>query len=289
MEERKTVLAINGLCFKKLFASDSNAEILIGFINDFYDMNVKEVSIENPYSIEDFDKALYQRNCFSLEVAAICTADDDKKFRIKMQINRAGFYEEKNGNCFINRYTACESPEAVEDKRIKSIPLYLTYTIDILERNLFEDEAGIHIFDLYDLKNKLTFTTQSNREILRGGFFELNKKDVTLNENMKFWQEFFLTGEVSENAPDYIKKARQGIFTNSFDADERAMINHMEMMIKNAKAREAYILEECIEKEKISIARKLLKMGDSIEKISISTELSLEKVELILKEIEQEI
>ena len=44
----------NDLAFKKVLASEENKDILQGLIKDFFQIEVEEIIIENPYSIEAY-------------------------------------------------------------------------------------------------------------------------------------------------------------------------------------------------------------------------------------------
>jgi len=52
------ILPTNDLAFKKLFANNAHKDIPIGFIQDFYEIPMADITIENPYSIEEFNTVL---------------------------------------------------------------------------------------------------------------------------------------------------------------------------------------------------------------------------------------
>jgi hypothetical protein len=77
------------------------------------------------------------------------------------------------------------------------------YSINVLAYKHFRgDDDALRIFELYDPQRDKTF----NKELLKIGFFEITKSNIE-TENQRHWRDYFVKSKVSDNAPEYIKKA----------------------------------------------------------------------------------
>ncbi|WP_163654649.1 PD-(D/E)XK nuclease family transposase [Listeria sp. PSOL-1] len=93
-EQRWT--AKNDLLFKKVFASPKWRHILIGFIQDILNLDVEDVTIDNPYSIETFYKASKEENkLFYTEVDVLARLADGTLVTIEIQVNPQSYFKER--------------------------------------------------------------------------------------------------------------------------------------------------------------------------------------------------
>lgn len=63
-----------------------------------------------------------------------------------------------------------------------------------------------------------------------------------------FLQDFFLTGQVSANALEYIQKAVDLLKLSNFTREERAMIDALEKATQDRISREQYVEDMALEK-----------------------------------------
>jgi len=269
------------LPFKKIFASPEHKDVLIGLINDFYDLDIVDVQIGNPYDIKEFSNQ--DKGYFVTEVDIICTDSKNIKYTIEMQVQKLEYYIERSVYYNFTKYISSYGVKSqMRDPRSKYSSLYPTYSINILDFTQFDDEAPIHKFSLYDLENEMKLSTPENIII---GYFELNKDAKRLNRNLKYWKDFFTTGNVSEGAPEYIKKAENIIDTSNLSKEEKKMIDIAERIREDSIAREIYVKNEGVRNGKIEVATNLLKRNQSIELISEVTGLSLEELKKLKTEL----
>jgi predicted transposase/invertase (TIGR01784 family) len=98
------------------------------------------------------------------------------------------------------------------------------YSLNLLGFTHFtEDDDAVRIFELYDAKHHRTYP----KRLLRIGFFELGKPNVETS-NQQHWRDYFLHGEVSPSAPEYIRRAAQIIEVSNLSEEERDMISAAE-------------------------------------------------------------
>ena len=69
------------------------------------------------------------------------------------------------------------------------------YALNILGYDHFDDEDALRVLELYDPVR----LKKLKRDLIKIGYFEL-KKSKAETENLRQWQKFFLTGQVSEDA-----------------------------------------------------------------------------------------
>ena len=102
------------------------------------------------------------------------------------------------------------------------------------------------------------------------------------------WQHFLKTGEVTPDAPDYLKEAKRKIDFYSLKVDEQRMIMNINKTeaIRNAElstARDEGI-EQGFRKEKCTIARKMLAANLSFEQIAEFTDLEIDEIKKLRDE-----
>ncbi len=118
----------------------------------------------------------------------------------------------------------------------------------------------------------------------------VSKSDEQEHRLLSHWQYFFKTGEVTENAPDYIKAAKKRIDFYQLDEEEKKMIMRIDKAkaIKKAEidyARKEGKLEGKLEgktegkmEEKLEVAANCLKLDIAPEQIVQITGLSIERI-----------
>jgi len=290
MEEKcfrlKYVNPTNDLAFKKVLGNNDNIHILEGFIRDFFSIDPKGLTVENPYSIKAYKELIKDEEAFRLRltISDISAVMDFADYRSELQIRKENYFDERSLyyplDKFVSRY------KIVPEKESGFARLRPMYTMNILGYNhIPEDEDALQIFQLYDpVRNK-----HFPKNLLNIGYFELLKPNVE-TENQRQWQNYFLQKPLSDNAPDYIKDAMQIIDMANMDEEELDMITQTEYLkdiqrnqIGSARDEGR---EEGREEEKIEIAVKMLNRGTSIEIIAEDTGLDETTVRQIKKELE---
>lgn len=278
----------NDLAFKKVFASEENKDILCGLINDFFAVKVEEITITNPYSIDVF-KNLKSENINELRYvlrdvsASFKTAD----FTSELQMKKAMHFDERSHYYPMKKY--CENYNLVgrmkfdkDGTPIKYSSLRPVYALNILGYNHFDDDEALRIFELYDpVRNK-----KPNKELLKIGYFELGKTQIE-TANQKYWRDFFVSGEIGENTPSYIKKASEIIDFANLGEEERKVAESLEKARATIQDELAYSYFEGMEKGKtegllegiLKTARSFLQKGFKPEDIADCTGLSLEQIQ----------
>jgi predicted transposase/invertase (TIGR01784 family) len=105
--------------------------------------------------------------------------------------------------------------------------------------------------------------------------------------NLHYWIDFFLEGEVGEDAPSYLEEAIRMIENKSWSKEEKEIISSAK---KADQLVEEYIwsahedgVEQGIEQEKIETAKTLCELGSDLEFISKVTKIPVEELKKILK------
>ncbi|MBO1308363.1 hypothetical protein JZO70_19460, partial [Enterococcus sp. 669A] len=156
------------------------------------------------------------------------------------------------------------------------------YGINILDFHLFEkDGPAIRKFGILDLDTFKLMRSHNGEEIIILCFMSLKNKNIDRNSAAYLWQQFFKTGEVPDDAPDYLKDAQKKTDFYSLAEEEQKMIMDMNKakMVNDAVTSTAVRVAR--EEEKIEIALNLLKMGLSIKQVAEGTKFTVEEVEEI--------
>ena len=157
------------------------------------------------------------------------------------------------------------------------------YSLNILGYTHFpDDDDALRIFELYDAKRSKRFY----KDYLRIGYFELTKSGIE-TQRQRYWHEYFNTGEVGPDAPEYIQKASSIIEYSNLTEEELTMAKTLEraQAIYEADMYGSFIEGEAKGEAKgeaakaRAIAINLLKMDISVEQVVTATGLTHEEVE----------
>ena len=281
------ILPTNDLAFKKLFANNQHKEIIKGLIQDFYGITIKSIIIENPYSIDEFNDIIDKKGYFAVEVDSFCTSENNWKFSTEMQLLKRNFYPERSLYYLCGKYNSTYGNTELMRGESKYSSLYPTFSINILGYNHFKsDQKAVRRFTLYDEENQQPFHSPGLFTI---GFFELRKPEFDRYRNLRHWQDLFLSGQISQDAPSYVKTAADMLKTANFSKEEREMINALEKATQDRIAEREYAFEEGIEKGKkensVQIAKVLYKKGMSSDEIIDITNLTHEEIQSIIEDL----
>jgi len=274
----KYVNPTNDLAFKKVLGNNENIHILEGFIRDFFLIDPKGLTVENPYSIKAYKELIKDEETYKLRLTAsdVAAVMDFADYRSELQIRKAIYFDERSLyyplNKFVSRYRV-EPGKVSAYSRLRPI-----YSLNILGYNNFsEDEDALRIFQLYDpVRNK-----HFPKKILNLGYFELLKPNVE-TENQRQWQNYFLQKPLSDDAPDYIRDALQIIDESNMDEEELDMMKQVEYYQSVYDDTVSHAREEGInegkDEAKFEIARNMLSKDYTIEDISEITGLSKDEI-----------
>ena len=94
------------LAFKKVFANNENTSILKGLIHDFFGISPNKITIENPYSINDYQE-ISEGNAINVlretkrDITATLEMGD---FITEMQLRSTLFFDERSLYYVFDRY-----------------------------------------------------------------------------------------------------------------------------------------------------------------------------------------
>ena len=110
----------NNLMFKKLFASTEFKHILMNFLQDLLGVKLKDITILEPYNIEQFKEIVEKSKkdksvILFTEVDGICTAEDGTTFIVEMQINLHVSFPERTVYYISGAYRqCCKTPRSLK-------------------------------------------------------------------------------------------------------------------------------------------------------------------------------
>ena len=270
------------LGFKKITCEPSTKDVLQGIIGDFFDLWIplEEINVTAPYDIKSYGEYLKQlsgggeiseklRQTVQDVVADIKIAD----FGAEFQLQKDKYYSQRSLYYACTRF--CSNYNALgkivyryDGTPIRYSSLKPVYMLNILNYPHFNgDNDALRVLTLYDRNRNKAL----DREYLTIAYFELAKNNIE-TENQSHWKVFFRTGEVPDNAPDYIKKAAWVIERSNLTKEERDMYDQLQKaqdiydsVIYTAEIEaEARGKAEGKTEERLSIALNALHMGMSI-------------------------
>ncbi|MCL2047405.1 MAG: PD-(D/E)XK nuclease family transposase [Defluviitaleaceae bacterium] len=300
----------NDLAFKKTLSSEENKDILQGLISDFYEVEVENLVIENPYSISDYKEILEGKEIFRLRptIKDIAASFKIADFVSECQIRASKFFDERAVYYPFDRFCRNYNKAGAmlldsEGRPNRYSSLRPVYALNILGYTHFQktdgaDDDALHIFEFYDIKHQRRY----ERDLVKVAFFELTKNQG-LTANQGHWLDYFNKGVVDRTAPDYIKKASQVIEFTNMAEEEKIVIAELEKAeaIRVAENQQSFLdgqNQGFIEGQnrgflegqnqgflegqqilKVETAKLMLSYGEPIEKIIRFTGLSADFVE----------
>lgn len=280
--------------FKKLFGVEENKDILISLINAVVSDadQVSDIILLNPYNHKE-----HQLERLSiLDIKA--TAKMGKHYNIEMQVSEQVYYSQRALYYWSKLYTSqLESGDPFSK-------LQKTISINLLNFNALNEEAAYH--NVFKILNVTSY--RSFQEHLELHFIELNKCDDDLTHiktALDRWVNFLKKAEHYDNTtfPQILKeeptieKAFQKLNILSFDDNEREIYDaRVKWMRDEAGTIQTAELKGRAEGEQIGIvkgeqqakyysAKQMLQDGMTIEQVAKYTNLSIDKIEEIKKEM----
>lgn len=272
--------------FKKLFGSEENKDILIGFINSIVseDQQVKDIILKNPYNFEN-----YKNNKMSiLDIKAV----DEKGvwYDIEMQLSDQTFYEKRAFYYWAKVYSDQLHRGMVYTELRKTI------SINILDFDYIDEEDFHNVYKVYNEKSKKELSSVFEMHFIELSKFKKDFKDI--KTALDRWAIFLnkaydleknkIPKELAEDLA--VKKAVETLDIMYLDSEEREWYEGELKSVRDyiAEMETAKIrgIEQGIQqgenRKAVEIAKNLLDILDD-EMISLKTGLSLEEIEDLKK------
>ena len=256
----------NDLAFKKIFGNENKKEILISFLNSVLDFKdektIVSVILDNPYQLPDIEELKET----ILDIKA--TNQNGDKFIVEMQKKDLSNFDKRS------LYYTSKAYVSQIEKGEEIINLKKIYYIAILNFNMFDNKSYI---SRHLIINQET-TTQDLKDF-EFTFIELKKFNIkleNLNTTIDKWIYFINNASNFDLIPkefDNILEFKEAFqIANKYSWNKKELEYYDSMDLKQADDKNA--LETAVKKEKIEIAKNLLKAKVDIETIKTSTGLT---------------
>ena len=294
----------NDFCFKQVFGTEKNKDILIHFLNDILKFKDKEQIIDVTFlkTIQDPEIAAYRQSI----VDVLCKDEEGNQIIIEMQVSKHPGFEKRAQYYAAKAYS---QQVLVEDKEHKKLAIYSK-----IKGVIFLAIANFTIFpekDSFKSEHRLldTRTYENDLKDFYFIFLELskfNKKIEELENLEQKWIYFFKHAKDSTFAEISHLIGEDMIIRRAFEAIDQASWSEAELntyeqlnktymdnlaveqqKIEDAEARgeargevrgEARGEIKGRSEEKVEIARKMLSQNYPIADISKLTALSIEEI-----------
>jgi predicted transposase/invertase (TIGR01784 family) len=233
----------NNVLFLKCFASPENADVLEGFIKDVLGIPVTDVTIENPYNIQQIEERL----TYTI-VDVLARLEDGTLITLELQVTPQVSFAKRSAYYMSSRFVSGYGDRRTALESSASDTLYSSlrpiYGINICDFNMFEDnDDPLRSFKLFDTTYNVAFP----EDLFHISYLQLKKVPHKNQEALKRWISFFKGLEPEDDLPDYIEKAYQVIAYTNLTEKEQKMIDYAEMSREDAKAQLLYARNEGME------------------------------------------
>jgi predicted transposase/invertase (TIGR01784 family) len=270
--------------FKRIFASESNKDVLLAFLNrvllDAGDPPLQEVVLLNPYT--DKDDPMDKQSIFDIWAKTV----DGRLINIEMQLFNRYDMEKRTLYYWSKRYSSQLQTGGKYTELKKCI------TINILNYSVLPNEHTHSVFHLREDGSGATLTDDIEIHFLE--LPKLNTTAVPGEEGLVNWL-LFLKGsdnsnwEVLRMNEPALRKAMETLEFLSQDSEarrkyeDRQKFLHDEASQRDGAQREGFAkgMKEGIKEAKLEVARKLLLMGLDLPAIQTATGLTEEELKSI--------
>ena len=285
MEEfvQKYVNPFTDFGFKKLFGEEPNKDLLLDFLNQLLKEQEGRILDLTYLKTEQVGNTSVDRKAiFDL----YCTNERGEKFIVELQKTKQKFFKDRT--VYYSTFPIRE--QAKRDDW--NFELKAVYTIAILDFIFDEDKNDPDKYR-YDVKLTDTETFKVFYDKLTFIYLEMPKFNKSIEElETRFDKWLYVIKNLNrlDRIPD---KLKEQIFDKLFEVAEIAkftpeQVNSYEDSLKYYRDLKNSLdtAEEKGEiKKSISIAKKMLANGESVEKVNMYTDLSIEKIRELKKEI----
>jgi predicted transposase/invertase (TIGR01784 family) len=287
------------LLFKRAFANAAHPEVPKHFIEDVLGLSVQDITIENPYSIDEFINDEGKSDMRHTEVDVLLRLTDQRLIVVELQRVPQTYFIERSIFYATSRYDADygrgDLQRTLSDKGAeKYSSLYPVYGINIVDFSLFnQDGRALRHFTFSDIKTRELLNAEGMIHIC---YIELRKKAP---RHLRHWMDFLNDKPMRKDAPDYIRQAYRLINHANLDDKERKMISAKERYEQdllgqmNSVRNEGIALGEQrgialgeqrgIAKGEAKLIGTMLANGTSITEAARLTGLSVEEINRLLK------
>lgn len=287
--KEKEVTSLNDVLFKKVFATQGNSHIIMGFLKDIAGIDAESVKVIAPYNVDTYSNNTEENGLNYTEVDLAATLPDRRQITIELQVAPQGHFNRRLFYYTAERYRSMygKNDEAKSRSRqTKYDSLEPIHSITILKFMMFDDVFTVDDFVLRSRRGQRKFLDENGAEILIITFFELGKKADTAS-NVRHWIDFFLNGTVGPVAPDYIKDACEQVRRQNLTRRELRLVNTAEkahetqkwLLLNSEKRGMKLGLEQGLEQGKLQTVREFKQIGVSIEQIMKATGLTRDVIE----------
>lgn len=273
-------LPTNDLLFKKMLTSEDSPHILKAFVKDLLGIEFQTLTPKETYHIDSYKKSFEEMDLMRTEVDILATGEDGSHATIECQIQPHAYFCERSLFYLAEAFSPfgnLETNDFIRDNNFSA--LRPAYGINIVDFHLFDQKQdALQIFRLLNDQAHQSFLGTNKKELLILCFFSLKNKNREKQSAIYHWQYFLKTGNVHDNAPDYIKEAKRKVDYYTLGTEEKEMI----MKIDKSKAINDAVIStarmEGIEKGHYEVALNLINMNFPIEQIAKATDLPIEEI-----------
>jgi predicted transposase/invertase (TIGR01784 family) len=152
------------------------------------------------------------------------------------------------------------------------------YGIFIMKKNFSDDPAAVNHWGIYNRKTHVAYPAENR---MHWTTVEIEKPLTDEEKNVLYWIDFFRTGEVSDNAPDYLKRAKMLLDEALRKREVNEMAKSMAEIKEIRELEMEYAVEEGIKKGiekgelrvKVSNANEMFRLGLSFDIVKQVTKL----------------
>lgn len=267
----------NDVIFQTFFSRKGNEEFLIDFLNALLNKDIKSIEVREEVNLERLSK---EEKGGRLDLQA--KLEDGTIISIEMQLRNEYNIEERT-TLYSGKVISRETERGTDYEDINQVIM-----INILGYNFLEVED-------YISETAIVLAKHRDYEVLTGlkwYFIELpkfRKQNPDMNEKINQWLAFIddynkEMVKVAEEKNDKLKKARIEMNYLTGDAEVRRLAELREKWEMDRVSAINYATRKGAKDKSIEIAKKLLKMGMTIEQVIDATQLSKEEIDKIVKE-----
>lgn len=285
------------LAFKKIFGVEENKDLLISLINSIVSQEDKviDITLLNPYNPKNFK----QDKLSILDIKA--KSESGKKYNIEIQISDEADYDKRALYYWAKLYT--EQLRTSEDYSTlsKAIGIHILNFTSILHVEKYHN-----VFNIREKEsNLLYFKDLELHTIELKKFSENIHEDLAgivskIKNSLDIWMAFLTRHDLlnkdqlpKELDNPALKKALNVLEVMNFAPEEReAYESHLKWLMVEANTLKKYEakgfdegLEKGIEKATHEISINLIKLGLSSDQIAQSTNLSIEEISALKKQL----
>jgi len=267
----------NDIAFRKIFGNENKKEILISFLNAVLELpkgkKVKKIEIKNPYQLPEI------KDLKSSILDVKVTDERNIWYIVEMQVEEPDGFDKR-----VQYYTAKQYASQIEVgedyPKLKQVIF-----IGILNFKFFEG-------DDYLTKHLITNKKTGKQELsdMEYNFIELPKFEedkIKITTLIEKWIYFIKKAPnldvIPENVTDIgLKYAYEDADKHNWTKEELLAYDYASMRKADESSKTKRAVEKAIDQEKINTVIRLYKNGVTLEIISLSTELNIERVKQIL-------